>query len=65
MLEIRAIRPEAEPKAVQIDAYLGNVYLGQITYYGCKSIKEAKARALKLIDIESRLPHFPDVEYRN
>jgi len=65
MLEIRAIRPECEPKAVQIDAYNMGEYVGQITYYGCKSIKEAKARALKLIRVESRLPHFPDVQYRN
>lgn len=42
------VRPEAEPRAVQIDAYLGDLYLGQRTYYA-SSVKQAKANAVRYI----------------
>lgn len=38
------IRPECEPRAVQVDAYLGDLYLGQRTYYA-SSIANAKSEA--------------------
>ena len=38
------VRPEAEPRAVQIDAYLGDLYLGQRTYYA-SSMASAKSEA--------------------
>jgi hypothetical protein len=38
------VRPEAEPRAVQIDAWLGDLYLGQRTYYA-SSIANAKSEA--------------------
>jgi hypothetical protein len=41
-------RPEAEPRAVQIDAWLGDLYLGQFTYYA-STVKNAKANALRRI----------------
>ena len=44
-----AIRPEAEPQAVQIDAWLGDLYLGQRTFYAYKSIAEAKKVATRYI----------------
>jgi len=42
------IRPEAEPRAVQIDAFLGELYLGQYTFYN-SSIKDAKHDARQRI----------------
>lgn len=38
------VRPEAEPRAVQIDAWLGDLYLGQRTYYA-SSVANAKSEA--------------------
>lgn len=38
------VRPEAEPRAVQVDAYLGDLYLGQRTYYA-SSVANAKSEA--------------------
>lgn len=38
------VRPEAEPRAVQVDAWLGDLYLGQRTYYA-SSIANAKSEA--------------------
>lgn len=38
------VRPECEPRAVQIDAWLGDLYLGQRTYYA-SSIANAKSEA--------------------
>ena len=51
LLEITLLaqRPEAEPKAVQIDAWIGDLYLGQRTYYAQKSIAAAKHTALRHI----------------
>lgn len=43
-----AFRPAAEPNAVQIDAYLGDLYLGQRTYYGT-SLNIAKSMARSYI----------------
>jgi hypothetical protein len=42
------VRPEAEPDAVQIDAYIGTLHLGQFTYYAT-SVKEAKKSAIRRI----------------
>lgn len=38
------VRPEAEPRAVQVDAWLGDLYLGQRTYYA-SSVANAKSEA--------------------
>lgn len=38
------VRPEAEPRAVQVDAWLGDLYLGQRTYYA-SSLANAKSEA--------------------
>jgi hypothetical protein len=46
---LTALRPEAEPRAVQIDAWLGDVYLGQRTYYAEESIANAKRLAKRYI----------------
>jgi len=43
------VRPEAEPSAVQIDVWLGDLYLGQRTFYGYSSVKKAKDMALRYI----------------
>lgn len=40
----KMVRPEAEPRAVQVDAWLGDLYLGQRTYYA-SSIANAKSEA--------------------
>lgn len=42
-------RPEAEPNAIQIDAYLGDLYLGQRTYYAT-SMKSALGQATRYIE---------------
>lgn len=42
-------RPESEPNAIQIDAYLGDLYLGQRTYYAT-SMKVALGRAKRHIE---------------
>jgi hypothetical protein len=47
-VKLVALRPEAEPRAVQIDAWLGDLYLGQFTYYA-SSVKNAKQSALNRI----------------
>jgi len=47
-VEYKVIRPEAEPRAVQIDAWLGDLYLGQRTFYA-SSIKDAKYDARQRI----------------
>ena len=45
---LEIVRPEAEPNAVQIDAYIGTLHLGQRTWYE-SSIKDARAKAIKYI----------------
>jgi hypothetical protein len=40
----KMVRPEAEPRAVQVDAWLGDLYLGQRTYYA-SSVANAKSEA--------------------
>ena len=40
----KMIRPECEPRAVQVDAWLGDLYLGQRTYYA-SSVANAKSEA--------------------
>lgn len=47
-------RPEAEPKAIQIDAWLGDLYLGQRTYYAT-SMKVALGRATRYIQLHGSL----------
>jgi len=47
-------RPESEPNAIQIDAYLGDLYLGQRTYYAT-SMKSALRQARKYIDTHGSL----------
>jgi len=41
-------RPAAEPRAVQIDAWLGDLYLGQRTYYN-STVKNALKNATNII----------------
>lgn len=48
-LDLRWSRPEAEPNAIQIDAYLGDLYLGQRTYYAT-SMKSALGQATRYIE---------------
>ena len=48
------VRPESEPNAIQIDAYLGDLYLGQRTYYAT-SMKVALGQARKHIDTHGSL----------
>lgn len=47
-------RPEAEPKAIQIDAWLGDLYLGQRTYYAT-SMKVALGQATRYIQLHGSL----------
>lgn len=47
-------RPEAEPNAIQIDAYLGDLYLGQRTYYAT-SMKAALGQAKRYIELHGSL----------
>jgi hypothetical protein len=47
-VEYIVVRPEAEPRAVQIDAWLGDLYLGQRTFYH-SSVKDAKYDAKQRI----------------
>lgn len=47
-VKYKVIRPEAEPRAVQIDAWLGDLYLGQYTFYA-SSIQDAKHDARQRI----------------
>lgn len=47
-LKLVTLRPLAEPRAVQVVAYLGDLYLGQRTYYA-SSVKEAKENAVRYI----------------
>jgi hypothetical protein len=48
-LELVLVRPEAEPRAVQVDAWLGDLYLGQRTFYA-STIKEAHNSAVRIIN---------------
>lgn len=45
---LEIVRPEAEPDAVQIDAYIGTLHLGQRTFYQ-STIGNAKKKAIKYI----------------
>lgn len=45
---LEIVRPEAEPDAVQIDAYIGTLHLGQHTWYA-SSIEDAKKSAIRRI----------------
>lgn len=45
---LEIVRPEAEPNAVQIDAYIGTLHLGQRTWYA-STVKNAKEQAIKYI----------------
>lgn len=47
-VKLYTIRPEAEPRAVQVDAWIGDLYLGQRTYYA-STVKNAKSMALRYI----------------
>jgi hypothetical protein len=47
-------RSESEPNAIQIDAYLGDLYLGQRTYYAT-SMKSALRQARSYIDTHGSL----------
>lgn len=47
-VKYKVVRPEAEPRAVQIDAWLGDLYLGQHTFYA-SSIQDAKHDARQRI----------------
>ena len=47
-------RPESEPNAIQINAWLGDLYLGQRTYYAT-SMKTALRQARKYIDTHGSL----------
>jgi len=49
-------KPEAEPRAWQVNAMVNGADAGEITYYeGTK--KDASERAMRLIKQEGRLPH--------
>jgi hypothetical protein len=48
------VRPESEPNAIQIDAYLGDLYLGQRTYYAT-SMKVALGQAKRYIELHGSL----------
>ena len=50
----KVTRPEAEPKAIQIDAWIGDLYIGQRTYYGA-TVKKALRMATDYIRINGRL----------
>lgn len=43
-VKLVCVRPKAEPNAVQVDAYIGDLYLGQHTFYS-SSIANAKTDA--------------------
>jgi hypothetical protein len=53
-LDLRWTRVNAEPSAIQIDAYIGDLYLGQRTYYGT-SMKVAMQRATRYIELHGSL----------
>jgi len=44
-IRMLTVRTEAEPRAVQMDVWLGELYLGQRTFYGYSSVKKAKDMA--------------------
>ena len=46
---LEVVRPEAEPNAVQIDAYIGDLHLGQRTWYGGVTVTQAKKSAIRYI----------------
>lgn len=48
-LQLIVVRPEAEPRAVQVDAWLGDLYLGQRTFYA-STIANAKQSAIRIIN---------------
>jgi hypothetical protein len=48
------VRPESEPNAIQIDAHLGDLYLGQRTYYAT-SMKSALGQARRYIELHGSL----------
>lgn len=48
-IRMLVVRPEAEPTAVQIDVWLGDLYMGQRTFYGGTSVRKAKELALTYI----------------
>ena len=52
---LEIVRPEAEPQAVQIDAYIGTLYLGGRTYYGCSTVEDAKQLAIRYIQLHGSL----------
>lgn len=51
---LEVVRPEAEPEAVQIDAFIGTLHLGQRTYYA-SSIPDAKKLAVRYIQLHGSL----------
>jgi hypothetical protein len=53
-LDLQWSRPESEPNAIQIDAYLGDLYLGQRTYYAT-SMKVALGQATRYIELHGSL----------
>jgi hypothetical protein len=53
-LTTQVTRPEAEPKAIQIDAWIGDLYIGQRTYYNA-TVKKALRMATDYIRINGRL----------
>lgn len=53
-LDLRWSRPESEPNAIQIDAYIGDLYLGQRTYYAT-SMKSALGQASRYIELHGSL----------
>ena len=53
-LTTQVTRPDAERKAIQIDAWIGDLYIGQRTYYGA-TVKKALRMATDYIRINGRL----------
>jgi hypothetical protein len=53
-LDLQWSRPESEPNAIQIDAYIGDLYLGQRTYYAT-SMKVALGQATRYIELHGSL----------
>lgn len=55
-IRLTITKPEAEPRAWQVNAIVNGADAGEITYYdGTRS--DAKERAMRLIKQEGRLPH--------
>ena len=62
-LDLQWSRPEAEPNAIQVDAYIGGLHVGQRTYYAT-SMKVALGRAIRYIELHGSLHEPPLITNR-